>query len=144
MGHLVLVNPSWERTNIRSCVFRHDGHFLLTSIALYWAKYIFCLYLKTGNCKIKFKIWNSHIVRYKITIIIVRYEVAIAIQYKYTLYQVWIHIVIYTFAIMRKKITFESYILRYWFTIIGNKVTIMRDLTFWDHNCERQSHILKY
>ncbi len=79
------------------------GTFLLTSIVLCWAKDIFCLFLKTGNCRIKFKIWNSHIVIYKITIIIVRYEVAIAIQFKYTLFQVCIPIVLYTFAVMIKK-----------------------------------------
>ncbi len=98
------------------------GTFLLTSIVLCWAKDIFCLFLKTGNCRIKFKIWNSHIVIYKITIIIVRYEVAIAIQLKYTLFQVCIPIVLHQFAVMIKKITFERYILRLRFTIIRKKV----------------------
>ncbi len=88
-----------------------------------WWALSFWLLLFYAELKIfSHKIWNSHIVIYKITIIIVRYEVAIAIQLKYTLFQVCIPIVLHQFAVMIKKITFERYILRLRFTIIRKKV----------------------
>ncbi len=69
-----------------------------------WWALSFWLLLFYAELKIfSHKIWNSHIVIYKITIIIVRYEVAIAIQFKYTLFQVCIPIVLHQFAVMIKK-----------------------------------------